>query len=241
MHKQLLMRGISKEIASILTQVVIDSQDPSFSNPRKAIGPLFSEYRAQELMRRSRWTMVEDGSLGFHRVVASPAPLEIIPCNVIRRMAGEGCIVIAGGGAGIPVGRDDQGFLFGIEAILDNDLVASLIAGEIGAKFLLMLTDFDQVLLNFGKGSRQPITELSLEDAERYIREGFWESNTMQLKVMAAVDFITRGGHEVLMTSARKLQSALMGRTGTRIYHQQSLLEKTHWQQDLPFAKSMDS
>jgi carbamate kinase len=241
LRKQLMMRGISKEIAAIVTQVVINSQDSSFRNPRKIIGPLFSEYRAQELMRRSRWIMAEDGDLGFHRVVASPVPLEIIPCNVVRRLVREGCIVIAGGGGGIPVARDDQGFLHGLEAVLDNNLVASLMAGEIGAKFLLMLTEFDQVLVNLGKDCRQPILEISLEEAERYLQEDSLASGNMKLKVVAAADFIKRGGHEVLITSARKLQSALMGRTGTRIFHRQRRLEKTHWQQDLPFAKLMDS
>lgn len=239
--KQLNMRGIAKEVACVMTQVIVDADDPGFRNPTKPIGPFYTEYRAHELMRREKWKMVEDSGRGYRKIVASPKPHEIVSLNVVRRLIRDGYIVIAAGGGGIPVARDKQGFLYGVEAVIDKDYAASLLATEIGADFLLILTGVDQVFINYGKPDQQPLAELSVEDARQYLNEGQFAPGSMGPKMDAAIEYIERGGREVLVTSARKLQSALMGRTGTRIFHGQRRLEKMNLQKTLPFTPEPDA
>jgi carbamate kinase len=237
MSRQLQQRGIPKRVTSIITQVVVDPLDPAFRTPGKVIGPYLTEYRAQELMRRAHCSLVEEAGKGYRKMVPSPIPREIIPIESIRRLVADGCLVIAAGGGGIPVVRDDHGNLVGIEAMVDEELAAGMLATDVGADFLVILTDMDRIFLHHGTSNQQPLVDISSDEARNYLTQGSFATDLAGAKIQAAIDFIDRGGREVLITSTRKLQSALMGRTGTRIYHDSRRQDSAQLQKRLPFSQ----
>ncbi len=207
--------GLERPVTSIVTQVRVDPDDRALWRPTKPIGPFFPRFRAQSLKRQSRWPMIEDSGRGYRRVVPSPLPVEVLELDAIRALLGLGHVVIAAGGGGIPVLREAKGEWSGVEAVIDKDYTASLLAREVGAALFVILTDVDQVYLDYGQPQQRPLGRLELEEARRYLREGQFPPGSMGPKVEACINFLRAGGSEALITSARRLAKALAGRAGT--------------------------
>ncbi len=209
--------SLDKDVATIITQVVVDKKDPAFQNPTKPIGPFYSKYRAQMLKRQKKWVMVEDAGRGYRKVVPSPRPIDVVPKRIIRDLVHSGRIVIAAGGGGIPVVINGRGFFQGVEAVIDKDFASSLIAYEAQADLFIILTDVPRVCLNFGTPEEKPLSEITVDDAKRFMKEGHFPPGSMGPKIKASIEYIDRGGREVLITSASHLKAALINRSGTRI------------------------
>jgi carbamate kinase len=214
---ELRKNSLDKEVATLITQIVVAKEDPAFENPTKPIGPFYSKYRAQMLTREKKWTMVEDAGRGYRKVVPSPKPIDVVPKRVLYDLVHSGKIVIAAGGGGIPVIIDGSGLFQGVEAVIDKDYASSLIARETKADLFIILTNIPRVSLNFGTPEETPITSMTVEEAERHLEEGQFPVGSMGPKIKAAVEFIRSGGKEVLITSANQLKAALINRSGTKI------------------------
>lgn len=214
---ELRRRRMRKGVVTLATQVIVDPDDPGFSRPTKPIGPFYPRFRAEYLMGKQGWNMVEDAGRGWRKVVPSPRPLEIIPMEAIRSLAAAGHIVIAGGGGGIPVYRTRRGELKGVEAVIDKDYTAGLIATRLEADLFVILTGVDQVSLRFGRPDQKRIRRLDLEQARAHLAAGEFPEGSMGPKVRAAVEFVEATGRDVLITSAQKLSDGIEGRAGTRI------------------------
>ena len=214
---ELRKHSIDKEVSTILTEVVVDRNDKAFENPTKPIGPFYNSFRADKLKREFKWRMVEDAGRGFRRVVSSPKPIDIVAKKAIRALVENGNLVIAAGGGGIPVFINSDGYIEGVEAVIDKDYAASLIAREAGVDLFIILTGVDRVCENFGCENEKPLAFLELEKAKSMLSEGQFPPGSMGPKINAAIDYIQQGGKEVLITSAEKLRAALIGRSGTRI------------------------
>jgi len=209
--------SLDKEVATVLTPVLVDPEDPAFENPTKPVGPFYTEERARKLAKEKGWKVVEDSGRGWRRVVPSPAPIDILNKRVIKDLVEDGIIVIAGGGGGIPVIINRDGLIEGVEAVIDKDLTAALIGRIIKADMLITLTAVDQVYINFGKPDQKALRKVTIEEMEKYLAEGQFPPGSMGPKIKAAIEFLKNGGKEVLITSAKKLKSALDGKAGTRI------------------------
>ncbi len=210
-------KGIPRPVATVVTQVVVDPEDPAFQEPTKPIGPPFEEGEARRLMRERGWRMREDAGRGWRRVVPSPEPKRIVEAETVRLLVESGCVVIAAGGGGVPVCENADGALRGVEAVVDKDLASVVLAGAVGASRLIIITAVDAVALDYGKPTQRPIERMSVEEAKRYLEEGQFPPGNMGPKVLGAVRFIEQGGSEVLITSVGALGDALAGRGGTRI------------------------
>jgi len=214
---ELRKNSLDKEVATLITQVVVDREDPAFENPSKPVGPFYSKYRAQMLIRQKKWTMIEDAGRGFRKVVPSPRPIDIVPKRVIRDLVHSGKIVIVAGGGGIPVIINARGLFQGVEAVIDKDYAASLIAREVKANLFIILTDVNRVYLNYGKPDETPITTMTVEEAQEYLSQGQFPAGSMGPKIKAAIEYIQSSGKEVLITSASHLKASLINRSGTKI------------------------
>lgn len=214
---QLRKAGIDREVITLLTQVIVDRDDPAFENPTKPIGPFFSKYRALALMKEKKWQMVEDAGRGYRKVVASPNPIDIIPKDAIGQLVREGKIVIAAGGGGIPVFINGRGLLQGVEAVIDKDLASALLAAELKVDLFIILTGIDTVFLNYGKKNQRAVSVMTARDARKWLAQGQFPPGSMGPKIQAALNYIDGGGLEVLITSAEKLGAAILKRAGTRI------------------------
>jgi carbamate kinase len=204
-------------VACVLTQVLVNSHDPAFKNPTKPIGPFYTEDQAKHLQKEKNWTMVYQQNKGHRRVVPSPEPIDIIEGEEIKTLIDNDMIIISCGGGGIPVIRDEYGALKGVEAVIDKDRTAAVLAKKIGAQILMILSDVDQVAINFGKPNQKNLDKISLEEAKKYIAEGQFGKGSMQPKVEAACQFVKQGGKRAIITSLEKCKLALDGRTGTVI------------------------
>jgi carbamate kinase len=209
--------SLDKEVVTLITQVVVDRKDPAFEHPSKPIGPFYSKYKAQMIGRGKNWIMVEDAGRGYRRVVPSPRPIDIVPKLIIRDLVQTGKIVITAGGGGIPVIINGRGLFQGVEAVIDKDYTASLIAQEVKVDLFINLTNVERVYLNYGKRDEESIGEMTAEEAQTYLGEGQFPPGSMGPKIQAAIDFIHDGGKEVLITSPNHLKAALLNRSGTRI------------------------
>lgn len=207
--------GVGGEVATILTEVEVDANDPAFKRPTKPIGPFFNRFRAEALERDHGWTMREDAGRGWRHVVPSPKPLRILNLKTIARMLESSAVVIAAGGGGIPVvrGRDQQ--WRGIEAVIDKDFASALLAANLNADLFLVLTGVNKVALDFGKPTQRSVDRLSIEDAERYLAEGQFPPGSMGPKIEAAIQFVRATKKQVLITDVEVLREALEGREGT--------------------------
>lgn len=214
LDNRLIETGVKKQVATILTQVIVDEACSSFDNPTKPIGIYYPEFRAQKMIAAGI-KMIHD-KRGYRRVVPSPEPEEIVEEAIIKKLISDGAIVIAAGGGGIPVIRKN-GLLVGIEAVIDKDLTGSLLASTLGAEIFLILTDVEKVALNFGKDNQVDLDEITVSEAERYIKEGHFGKGSMEPKVLAALRFIKKGGKVAIISSLEKALPALLGKAGTRI------------------------
>lgn len=214
---ELRQAGFQKEVVTLVTLVQVDAADPAFQNPSKPIGPFFPAERAAQIMEETGWVMHEDSGRGWRKVVPSPRPLAIRGLDVAAGLINRGHIVVAAGGGGIPVVVAEDGEIRGVEAVIDKDYAASMLAASLQADLFVILTGVERVSRDFGKPTEQPLSEVGVELARRLLSEGQFPPGSMGPKVDAAVRFIEAGGHEVLITRAESLGEALEGRTGTRI------------------------
>ncbi len=214
---ELRRNSLDKEVASLITQVIVDKNDPAFDNPTKPVGPFYTKYRAHILAREKKWAMIEDAGRGYRKVVPSPKPIDVVSKWIIRDLVEAGRIVIAAGGGGIPIVINGRGLFQGVEAVIDKDYAASLIAREVKVDLFIILTGIERVYLNFGKPDQKPMPVITVEEARRYLAEGQFPAGSMGPKIRAAIEYIEAGGKEVLITSASHLKAALLKRSGTRI------------------------
>ena len=214
---ELRKHSIDKEAITIITQVIVDKDDPAFQAPTKPIGPFYTRFRAKELAREKKWTIVEDAGRGYRRVVPSPKPIDVVPKWVIRDLVQAGRVVIAAGGGGGPVIINSRGLFEGVEAVIDKDYAASLIAREVKVDLFIILTGIDRVYINYGQPDQKPLDVLGIVQARELLLQGQFPAGSMGPKIRAAIEFIEAGGAEVLITSASHLKAALINRSGTRI------------------------
>jgi carbamate kinase len=209
--------GMDLPVVTVLTQVLVDPEDPAFRRPTKPIGPFYSRQEASRIMKEKGWEMVEDSGRGYRRVVPSPEPKEIIERETISRLFRSGALVIAAGGGGIPVVRKKGSGLRGVEAVLDKDRTAALLASTAKTKVLLILTDVDGVYLDYGGPGKRRLDTLDVKACERYLAEGQFPPGSMGPKVESAVTFVKAGGERAVIASLEQAEDALAGKAGTTI------------------------
>ncbi len=217
MDQELTAAGLSCPVVTILTQTRVDLLDPAFQRPSKPIGPFYTSLEASRLRSEKGWTIINDAGRGWRRVVASPEPVEIIEGPSLAALYEEGMIVIACGGGGVPVSRNERGELRGVEAVIDKDYTASLFAHIIKADILLILTDVEKVALHFGRKDQHDIDTMTVSEAEGYLQAGHFPPGNMGPKIEAAVRFVRAGGKKAIITSLPSGAEALEGRAGTLI------------------------
>ena len=214
---RLRREGIDRCVVTVLTQVVVDKNDKAFSNPTKPIGPFFRKEEAERFQRENGWHIVEDSHRGYRRVVASPNPLKIVEERAIKTLLEAGDIVIAAGGGGIPVIQRENGDLNGVDVVIDKDLASSVLARDVNAECLAMLTGVEHVYLNYRQTNERALDRLTISDAIRYLEEGHFLPGSMEPKVRAAINFLSWGGDLAIITSLDGVEDALKGKRGTRI------------------------
>lgn len=207
-------RGIDLPIVTVVTQVMVASHDPALQRPSKPVGPVYDEVEALTRIGQG-WVMVEEPGRGHRRVVPSPTPVRVLQGPAIREIAAAGNLVIAGGGGGIPVIEDTRGAHVGVEAVVDKDRTAALIAQEIGAALFLVLTDIDAVYLDYGTPNARALGAVTLSEARRHLAAGHFAEGSMGPKVGAVIDFLESGGRRALITNVANLPDALDGAAGT--------------------------
>jgi len=206
-----------RSVVTIVTQVLVDERDPAFRRPTKPIGPFYSQDRARLLAKEKGWTIVEDAGRGYRRVVPSPRPLEVVEIATIRQIVEDGGVVIAAGGGGIPVSRQWDGSLHGVEAVIDKDLASSLLARLLGCQTLVIVTGVDRVALRFGKPDQRDLDRATPDDLQGWMDEGHFPPGNMGPKIQAAIEFVRGGGREAVITSPAGLADALEQTTGTLV------------------------
>lgn len=218
LQNKLLLSGIDKQVITIISQVVVDKNDPSMLNPTKYVGSTYySEEQAAQLKHELGWTLREDAGKGWRRVVPSPYPTRIIPAATIKELVERGEIVIAVGGGGIPIYIEENGTYEGVDAVIDKDFASMLLALNIEAGLFVILTGVDKVAVDYGKPTQRDLDRVTVSEARRYYEEGQFPAGSMGPKILAAIDFLSRGGSEVLITSIDRIVDAFAGKTGTRI------------------------
>jgi carbamate kinase len=216
LHNELLAHGVDKCVATVVTQTVVDADDPAFARPSKPIGPFYTSDEAHRKQAEEGWNIVEDANRGWRRVVPSPMPRRIVEADAIKALLDAGCIVIGVGGGGIPV-IEENGELRGVEAVIDKDQASRLLANDVGAEVFLISTDVDRVALNFGTPKEKRLSSMTVEDAKRYHAEGHFPPGSMGPKILASIAFLEAGGEEVIITNPESIEHALDGKSGTRI------------------------
>jgi carbamate kinase len=209
--------GSKKSAVTVVTQVLVDKNDPAFQKPNKPIGSFMSQEKAAQHRDQDKWDVVEDAGRGWRRVVASPAPKEILELEAIKDLLAKDFVVVAVGGGGVAVVKDDQGQLSGAAAVIDKDLTSSLLARQIQADCLIISTAVEKVCLNFGKPEQKALDRMTVSEAKRYIKEGHFKPGSMLPKVQAVIDFLEGGGQEAIITDPEHLELALAGKSGTHV------------------------
>lgn len=217
LQNKLNEHNLNKPVITVLTQVLVDKNDPSIHNPSKFVGPFFKKEQVEELQKERGWIIKEDPGRGYRRVVPSPKPLEIIDKEIIKLLISNGIIVVAAGGGGIPVYREKSGWLEGVDGVIDKDLISAVLGRDIEAEELLILTGVDKVSINFKKPNHKDLDTLNLEEAKKYLEEGQFPKGSMGPKIQAAINFLEFGGKKVIITSIDRAVDALEGKNGTVI------------------------
>lgn len=215
-RQQLYEDQVERDVVAIVTQVVVDKDDPAFRNPTKPIGDFFTKEEADDLMHRFNWVMREDAGRGYRVVVPSPKPRRTVEAHIIEKLVDEGVIVVASGGGGIPV-IEENGTLKGVEAVIDKDRASALLGKEIEADLFMILTEVDYVYVNFGKQDQKALHNIRVGELRKYYEEGQFPDGSMGPKIEAAFDFLENGGREVIITSIEKAHDALYEGYGTHI------------------------
>ena len=213
---ELRNRNIHRAVVSLVTQVIVDREDSGFKNPTKPIGPFYSKEEAKELEKKG-FTIIEDSGRGYRRVVPSPEPQEIVEIETIKTLIKNDNIVIAVGGGGIPVIKEDN-ILKGVAAVIDKDLASEKLAEDIDADILIILTQVEKVALNFGNSNQRELDKVNTEDMRKYVEEGHFAAGSMLPKVLSAIRFVeSRSGRKAIITSLDMAEEALKGTAGTII------------------------
>lgn len=213
-------RGIKKQVATVITQVVVDQRDPAFLNPSKPIGEFVSLEEAESISESTGHVFIEDSGRGYRRVVPSPLPIDIVEIDAIRKLSDEGMVVIACGGGGIPVIAEGRGYK-GVDAVIDKDSTSMLLAEMLDANVLMVLTAVDNVAINFNKPDMRKLQKVSRTDLEKYVLEGHFAKGSMLPKVLAAISFVRdRSGREAVITSLENSARAIAEGNGTIVYEE---------------------
>ena len=210
---ELAARGLQKDVATVVTQVLVDENDPAFRKPTKPVGAFYDKATAERIAAEKGYTMVEDAGRGYRQVVPSPKPVDVIEKNTVRALINGGCVVITVGGGGIPVVRRD-GKLYGTPAVIDKDFASAKLAELVQADALVILTAVDRVCINWGKPDQKSLAEMTVAEAERYCEEGHFAPGSMLPKVRAAVSFAKTGG-KAIIASLAQAGAAVRGEAGT--------------------------
>lgn len=216
LHNELAAAGLRVPVATVLTQVVVNADDPAMRHPTKPIGPFYSHADAQERARTLGWQVVEDAARGYRRVVPSPEPIEVVEEEVIQDLLAQGVLVIAAGGGGIPVVRTPVG-LKGVEAVIDKDRVSALLASRLGVDRFMISTDADRVYVDYRKPTQRPLGRVTAGEMAAHLAAGQFPPGNMGPKIESALRFLDRGGREVVITSYDHLRAAADGEAGTHI------------------------
>jgi carbamate kinase len=214
--QQELARLIPNPVVSLVTQTVVDAADPGFRHPSKPVGPFYTPLKAKEMMRQHGWSMAEDAGRGWRRVVPSPNPIRIVEVEAVRHLTAQGTVVIACGGGGVPVIATATGNQ-GVEAVIDKDLAAAVLAIALGAQQLVILTDVPAVYIDYGTPQQQALGQITDAEAARLLAEGQFRAGSMQPKVEGCLRFLSQGGQVATITSLAYLVAGLKGEAGTRI------------------------
>ncbi|WP_292519056.1 carbamate kinase [Methanoculleus sp.] len=217
MQEVLLAAGVDCPVATVLTQTLVEGNDPAFGRPEKPIGPYYTAMQARKLQEEQGWRMVQIPGQGYRRVVPSPRPIGLVEEEAIVRLFSAGAVVIAAGGGGVPVVAGPGGILRGVEAVVDKDYTAALLAQLVGADDLLILTDVERVALNYGRPGQQEIHEMTVAEAREHLAAGQFPPGSMGPKIEAAIGFLESGGERATIASLEQASSALAGQAGTRI------------------------
>jgi len=217
LQRVMARRNLRMPVVTVVTQVIVDEKDPAFTHPSKPIGPFYTFEEAEKKRHELHWTMVEDAARGYRRVVPSPLPVEVVEIDAIHRCVNEGMIVIAAGGGGIPVVRRDDGWFYGLEAVIDKDRASALLARQLGVERFIISTGAERVALFYKTPNEQPIDSMTVAEAKKYLGEGHFPPGSMGPKIEAAIDFLEHGGKEVVITTPENLSAAIGRKTGTRI------------------------
>ena len=219
MREEMLDRGIDVGVATVLTQVEVDPNDPAFSNPTKPIGAFMTKEEADKLVMERNYNVMEDAGRGYRRVVASPQPVSIVEIGTIRSLVETNHVVIACGGGGIPVFKTQGHHLKGAAAVIDKDFAAEVLAEQVDADTLIILTAVEKVAIHFGKPDQEELSDLNTADAKHYIAHGEFAPGSMLPKVQAAVRFAeSKPGRRALITLLEKARDGISGKTGTMIH-----------------------
>lgn len=216
LQNRLKREGITRTVVTIITQVIVDRNDPSLKKPTKFVGPSYTKEQLDSLMERN-WKIKIDKSRGFRRVVPSPKPIEIVEKEAIKHLVDLGIIVIAAGGGGIPVYIEDDNTFEGIDAVIDKDRASAVLARDIEAELLVILTDIDAVYINFNKENAQPVRTMDVKQAQQYLEAGEFASGSMKPKIEAAINFLRSGGKEVIIGSLHRAKASVDKLAGTVI------------------------
>lgn len=218
LSKVLRHRGINKNVVTVVTQVVVDKDDPKFKAPSKPIGPFYTEEEAKAIAAEKGYTMKEDAGRGWRRVVASPLPVEIVELDAVKTLNDAGFVVVTVGGGGIPVVRNEAGDIEGVAAVIDKDLASEKLARDMDADALVILTAVEKVSINFKKPDQKDLDRMSAAEAKQYIKEGHFAPGSMLPKIEAALNFVeSKPGRIAIITSLDKAVDAIEGRAGTTI------------------------
>lgn len=217
LREELRRRGIGAEVATVVTEVEVDPHDRAFAEPTKPIGKFYSQAEAEQLQRERSWPMVEDSHRGWRRVVPSPSPISIVQLDTIRRLVDAGVTVIACGGGGIPVMRDDAGHIRGLEAVIDKDRASALLALSLGCRRMMITTGVDAIYRDYLTDHRTLLREVSVRELREMAASNQFPPGSMGPKVEAAIHFLERGGDEVVVCHPEALTEAFQGLAGTRI------------------------
>jgi carbamate kinase len=217
LHNEFRLREIKKQAVTVITQTIVDRNDPAFQNPTKPIGSFMDELAAREKMTKEGWTMVEDAGRGWRRVVPSPIPQTIVEADAIRSLIDQGFVVIAVGGGGIPVIQKENGDLVGVEAVIDKDFGSAILASMIKADLFLISTAVEKVAINFNKPNQKWLDQMTVAEARKYLAEGQFAKGSMMPKIEAILKYMDQGGKKALITNPEHIKDALEGKTGTWI------------------------
>ena len=214
-------REINKKVATVITQVVVSPDDPNFKNPTKPVGSFFTLEQSEEMKKEHPdWIFIEDSGRGYRRVVPSPMPIDIVEKDAIKTLISAGFVVIAVGGGGVAVIKNDDNSYVGIDAVIDKDFATSLLAEQINAETLIITTGVPRVCINFGKPNQKALEKISIEETKKYVMENHFAKGSMLPKIEASLNFLEKNGKRVIITNPESLKDAINEHAGTHILNQ---------------------